>query len=120
MGTIDFAPALPSTMVPLVCLTVLLPLAAAGGHDMMEMMNMMNMMNQMQHSKGWHAAPVQQKSQDWWGMQSQADYEAYLKWCEENKIREQEFTMQKEAEERQANMMSQWKKWQMQLDAGAV
>jgi len=81
-----------------------------------------------------------QQGGNWWGMQSQEDYEAYMKWCEENKVRQQEQERQKEliemwekqeenrkmesekekhekeAHERQENMMAQWRMWQRRLE----
>lgn len=80
-----------------------------------------------------------QASGDWWGMQSKEDYEAYLKWCEENKMRQAEqakqkellemyqkaeegrkmemekMRVEKEAKERHDNMMAQWASWQKKL-----
>jgi len=133
-----------STMVPLLAL-VLLPLVAAGGQGGMDMNQMMMMMQQMQqqqqqNSWGWGAqAPAQQQQNNWWGMDKQEDYEAYLKWCEENKARQAEQAKQKElldmyekqeaerklqmekervqheAEERHESMMAQWKQWQKKL-----
>merc|ERR1712002_895247 len=73
-------------------------------------------------------------------MQSQEDYEAYMKWCEENKVHQQEQQRQKElidmwekqeehrkmeaekekhekeAHERQENMMATWRMWQKRLE----
>ena len=72
-------------------------------------------------------------------VQSAEDYEAYLKWCEENRARQAEFQQQQklldefkareaakaeearkmrvkqEAEERQHNMMAEWKNWERQM-----
>merc|ERR1712184_184736 len=103
MGTIDFAPQLEtsSIMVPLALLLVL-PLVAATGHDMdMDMMkNMMNMMEMMNKMKGWGdeknemQAPARQEESQWYQMENSADYEAYLKWCEENRARTAEFQQQ--------------------------
>jgi len=132
-------------MVPLLAL-VLLPLVAAGGHegggmDMNQMMQMMQMMQQNNNGWGMQQAPAQQQQQNnWWGMEKQEDYEAYLKWCEENKARQAEQAKQKElldmyekqeaerkmqmekervrheAEERHESMMAQWKMWQKRLE----
>merc|ERR1712130_988811 len=57
-------------------------------------MNMMEMMNQ---AKGWGAKATEApaKADDWYNMQSQEDYEAYLKWCEENRARTAEFQKHK-------------------------
>merc|ERR1712130_417898 len=101
-------------------------------------MNMMEMMNQ---AKGWGAKATEApaKADDWYNMQSQEDYEAYLKWCEENRARTAEFQKQQEllnqfkareearkmeqekerakmeAEERQKNMMAEWKMWEKKM-----
>merc|ERR1712154_346100 len=130
----------PSIMVPLALLFVL-PLVAAGGHDMGMMKNMMNMMEMMNQAKGWGAKATEApaKADDWYNMQSQEDYEAYLKWCEENRARTAEFQKQQEllnqfkareearkmeqekerakmeAEERQKNMMAEWKMWEKKM-----
>jgi len=133
-------------MVPLALLLVL-PLVAADGHDMdkmkdmMEMMEMMEMMNKMNEMKGWGGAKEEPKAEDnaVQVMQSAEDYEAYLKWCEENKARQAEFEQQQklldqfkereaakkeeervarlamEAEERKHNMMAEWKMWEKQM-----
>merc|ERR1712076_117487 len=120
-------------MGKLFLLALALPLAAAGfdANTMMQMMQMMNM------AKGWGANGQQQtggnaggvmqqqqqqmqQQQQWQGMTNSADYEAYLKWCEENKVRQQEQIKQEmekekiemEAKERQQNMMAQWKSWE--------
>lgn len=115
----------------------------------MMMQNMQNMMmqNMMQNMNGWGWGGKQeqqggnmQQGGNWWGMQSQEDYEAYMKWCEENKMRQQEQEKQREliemwhkqeehrkmeaekekqmreASERQENMMSQWKMWEKRLE----
>jgi len=125
-------------MVPLL-VALLIPLASAG-MDMTQMMQMMNMMQQQQQQQAWGGKEMQQGNQQWWGMQSSEDMEAYLKWCEENKIRQQEQAKQKEllemwekkeaeramqaekervekeAHERQESMMYQWKMWQQKLE----
>merc|ERR1711963_239811 len=44
----------------------------------------------------------QQQQQQWQGMTNSADYEAYLKWCQENKMRMQE-------QERQQQLLVQFK-----------
>jgi len=150
MGTIDFAPQLEtsSIMVPLALLLVL-PLVAATGHDMdMDMMkNMMSMMEMMNKMKGWGdeknemQAPARQEESQWYQMENSADYEAYLKWCEENRARTAEFQQQSrlleqfkereaakkeearkmqvqmEAEEKKKNMMAEWKMWEKQMES---
>merc|ERR1712203_816788 len=152
MGTIDFAPQLEksSIMVPLALLLVL-PLVAATGHDMdMDMMkNMMSMMEMMNKMKGWGdeknemQAPARQEESQWYQMENSADYEAYLKWCEENRARTAEFQQQSrlleqfkereaakkeearkmqvqmEAEEKKKNMMAEWKMWEKQMESVA-
>merc|ERR1711963_236676 len=79
----------------------------------------------------------QQQQQQWQGMTNSADYEAYLKWCQENKMRMQEQERQQqllvqfkameekrkqekkkiemEAKEREENMMAQWKGWEQRM-----
>merc|ERR1712125_254618 len=44
-------------------------------------------------------------------MQNAEDYEAYLKWCEENRAMQ--------AEERKHNMMAEWKMWEKQMSSVA-
>jgi len=80
-----------------------------------------------------------QNGGEWWGMTSEEDKEAYLKWCEERKLqmKEQEEAqallkqitqqaemkkrehsrekMMKEAKMKRENMVSQWRMWQSQL-----
>merc|ERR1712154_377796 len=74
-------------------------------------------------------------------MQNREDYEAYLKWCEENRARNAEFQeqqrlldqfkqreeakkeearkmrVQQEAKEKKQNMMAGWKQWEMEMVA---
>merc|ERR1712226_891337 len=132
MGTIDFALGRDIIAMKLYLLALVLPQM-----DMQQMMQMMQMMNM---AKGWGANGQQQTGgnaggvmqQQWQGMTNSADYEAYLKWCEENKVRQQEQMKQQEllnqfkameekrkqemekekiemeAKERQQNMMAQW------------
>merc|ERR1712098_188692 len=126
MGTIDFALGRDIIAMKLYLLALALPLAAArfDANTMMQMMQMMNM------AKGWGANGQQQggvmqqqqqqmqQQQQWQGMTNSADYEAYLKWCEENKVRKQEMEKEKiemEAKERQQNMMAQWKSWEQKM-----
>merc|ERR1712117_369377 len=103
------------------------------GVQMKGMMQMGNQMmgNQMQQ-QGMNAG-------NWWGMTSDEDKEAYLKWCEERKLqmKEQEEAqmllkqisqaaeekkreamhekMMKEAKLKRENMVAQWRMWQNQL-----
>jgi len=132
-------------MVPL-ALLIVLPLVAAagheGGHDMKDMMQMMEMMEMMNKMKGWgdnYAEKEDSKEETAMSVQSAEDYEAYLKWCEENRARQAEFQQQQklldefkareaakaeearkmrvkqEAEERQHNMMAEWRNWERQM-----
>merc|ERR1719441_18192 len=102
---------------------------------MMQMMQMMNMAkgwgaNGQQQSMGGNAGGVMQQQQQqmqqqqqWQGMTNSADYEAYLKWCEENKVRQQEQMKQQELlnqfkameEKRKQEMMAQWKSWEQKM-----
>jgi len=106
----------------------------------MEMMEMMNKMNEM---KGWGAKEAPKAEDNAVAMQSAEDYEAYLKWCEENRARQAEFAEQQrlldqfkereaakkeeervarlamEAEERKHNMMAEWKMWEKQMSSVA-
>merc|ERR1711936_144423 len=132
MGTIDFAPQLEtsSIMVPLALLLVL-PLVAATGHDMdMDMMkNMMSMMEMMNKMKGWGdeknemQAPARQEESQWYQMENSADYEAYLKWCEENRARTAEFQQQsrllEQFKERESAKKEEARKMQVQTEAVA-
>merc|ERR1712062_536654 len=103
------------------------------GNQMMgnQMMGNQMMGNQMQQ-QGNNAG-------SWWGMTSEEDQEAYLKWCEERKLqmKEQEEAqellkqiteqaeskkrehsrekMMKEAKMKRENMVAQWRMWQSQL-----
>merc|ERR1711936_1404681 len=90
---------------------------------MMEMMEMMGKMNEM---KGWGAKEAPKAEDNAVAMQSAEDYEAYLKWCEENRARQAEFAEQqrlldqfKEGEERKHNMMAEWKMWEKQMSSVA-
>jgi len=149
MGTIDFARGRDNpAMVPAIVLCLVLPaLVASDGHvggggmqgQMQQMMQMMQMANMM---KGWGwggEAPKQEQAKEWYNAQSTEDYEAYLKWCEENKQRQEEQKhqqelldmfkareakrkeemekerMEDEKEEREKSMMAQWKNWEKQL-----
>jgi len=148
MGTVDFALGRDTIAMKLYLLALVLPLAAAG-FDPQQMMQMMQMMNM---AKGWGSENAnmggsvmqqqmnqQQQQQQWQGMTNSADYEAYLKWCEENKVRQQEQAKQQEllnqfkameqkrkqemerekvemeAKERQQSMMAQWKSWEQKM-----
>merc|ERR1711963_979228 len=104
MGTIDFALGRDTIAMQLYLLALVLPLVAAGFDA-----------QQMQQ---------QQQQQQWQGMTNSADYEAYLKWCQENKMRMQEQERQQqllvqfkamEAKEREENMMAQWKGWEQRM-----
>merc|ERR1712117_270364 len=96
----------------------------------------MQMMQMMNAAKGWGSQQqggnmggntgVMQQQQQWQGMTNSADYEAYLKWCQENKMRQQEQEekrkeemekkkIEMEAKEREENMMSQWKSWEQKM-----
>merc|ERR1711868_83517 len=103
------------------------------GNQMMgnQMMGNQMMGNQMQQ-QGMNAG-------NWWGMTSEEDKEAYLRWCEERKLqmKEQEEAqellkqiteaaeekkreamkekMMKEAKMKRENMVAQWRMWQSQL-----
>jgi len=95
MGTIDKPlTSKLTTMVPLVCLLVLVPLAACGSQeDFMKMMA-----QQYMNAKGWGnhqggtgmtggmTAGATNGQAQWSGAQNKDDYEAYLKWCEDRKI----------------------------------
>jgi len=124
-------------MLRLLTLALALPalcLADDHGSAADQMMQLMNMMNQM---KGW--GPAQQPQQHWTEAKTNEDYEAYLKWCEENRMRQAEQEKQmallkeyrakeaaraeeakkaaiaKEQEEQRNNYMVQWKHWERQL-----
>merc|ERR1711963_1157227 len=143
MGTIDFARGRDNpAVVPAIVLCLVLPaLVASDGHvgggvdmqgQMQQMMQMMQMANMM---KGWGwggEAPKQEQAKEWYNAQSTEDYEAYLKWCEEQKHRQELLDMFKareakrkeemekermedEKEEREKSMMAQWKNWEKQL-----
>jgi len=144
-------------MVPIALLLVL-PLVAATGHDMQDMMKMMEMMEMMNKMKGWGDKSMEmgsmedskeedsremmggQQGGEWFNMQNREDYEAYLKWCEENRARNAEFQeqqrlldqfkqreeakreearkmrVQQEAKEKKQNMMAEWKQWEKQME----
>merc|ERR1711963_894347 len=79
----------------------------------------------------------QQGGDQWYNMQNREDYDAYLKWCEENRARNAEYQeqqrlldmfkqreepkkeedrkmkIQQEAKEKKQNMMAEWKQWEM-------
>merc|ERR1711963_307189 len=102
MGTIDLSTEalLLSTMVSYVIAACLLPLALGGmmHKDMMGMKNMgqygVQMEGMMQvGSMGKQMMGNQMMGMNggnWWGMTSEEDKEAYLKWCEERKLQMQE------------------------------
>jgi len=105
-----------------------------GNNDMMNMMNMYNNMNNMNNMN-----QNQQQQQPNFSMQNKEEYEAYLKWCEESRARQQEqskqqelldawkqrqaaqekakekYQMEMEAHEREENMKAQWKQWEQKL-----
>jgi len=120
--------------------------------QMQQMQQMMQMMQQMNQAKGWGAennmmnmmGNNMQMNQNnnqapSFSMQNKEEYDAYLKWCEENRARQAEqmkqqelldqFKMkeealqkemaaqkqQMEAKERQENMQSQWKSWEAKM-----
>merc|ERR1711963_179297 len=135
MGTIDLSTEalLLSTMVSYVIAACLLPLALGGmmHKDMMGMQGMKGM--------GRYGDQMQGMNGGNWGMTSEEDKEAYLKWCEERKLQMQEqeeaqkllkqITQQAEEKKREAmhekmmkehkmkreNMVAQWRMWQNQL-----
>merc|ERR1712025_777112 len=57
-------------------------------------MNMMNMYNNMNNMNNMNQN--QQQQQPNFSMQNKAEYEAYLKWCEESRARQQEQSKQQE------------------------
>jgi len=133
-------------MVPLLVLVALVPLASCGKiddmEDMMQMMHMQQQMMNAHHNMGYNNNQMggNMNQGNWWGMQSQEDYEAYLKWCEEKKRMEAESEQQKnlmemyrkreeerkarmekarmehEAEERHEMMKQQFDTWQRRLE----
>merc|ERR1711963_605407 len=127
MGTIDPALGRDIKAMQLYLLALVLPLAAAG-FDAQQMMQMMQMMNaakgrgsqqqggnmggNMGSNMGGNQGVMQQQmqqqqqQQQWQGMTNSADYEAYLKWCQENKMRMQE-------QERQQQLLVQFKAMEM-------
>merc|ERR1719251_20580 len=97
----------------------------------------------MNKMKGWGAMEAPKAEDNAVAMQNAEDYEAYLKWCEENRARQAEFAKQQEllnefkareearkmemekerakmeAEERQKNMMAEWKMWEKKMQMTA-
>jgi len=132
-------------MVPVLFLLVALPFASCGMPDMAEMAEFMNMMKVYEATKGWGSklpeVPTQAPAMS---MHTKEEYEAYLKWCEENKAKEAEQAKQQEllnawrareaerkkaaeeaklaaeARERHENQMAQWKMWEKQMEMSAV
>jgi len=125
----------------MLALAVLLPLAMGGMVHMdnshgtqygVSMQGYMQMQNQHVQQQG-------QNNGNWWGIASQEDQEAYMRWCEERKIQMQEQEesqrllkqiteqaeqkkrehareqMMKEAKAKREHMVSQWRMWQNQL-----
>lgn len=105
-------------MVPLLCLLLVVPFAAAGNE--MDMMNqfMQQQMMTMMAQKGWGGnnnggnmggnnnggnmgGGNQQQGGDWWSASNTEDYEAYMKWCQERQIAMKET-------EQQRMMLKQW------------
>jgi len=129
----------------------LLPLAMAGmmhngmqgmqnmGTYGVQMHGMMQMGNQMQGHQMQGNQMQGMNGGNWWGMTSEEDKEAYVKWCEERKMQMQEQEeaqallkqiteaaeekkreyahekMMKEHKMKRENMVSQWRMWQSQL-----
>jgi len=143
-------------MVSYVIALCLLPLAMGGmmHNNMMGMQNMQNMGSygvqmhgMMQVGQQGHQMMGNQmmgnqmgmNQGNWWGMTSEEDKEAYLKWCEERKLQMQEQEeaqrllkqiteaaeekkreamhekMMKEHKMKRENMVAQWRMWQNQL-----
>merc|ERR1712141_647193 len=97
-----------------------------------------NMMQQMAYNQ-MGGQMMGQNNGNWWGIASQEDQEAYMKWCEERKMqmKEQEEAkellekimkqaedkkreesrekMMKEAKSKRESMVAQWRMWQAQL-----
>lgn len=131
-------------MVPVVFLLVALPFASCGMPDMAEMANFMNMMKAYEASKGWGYVPQAPTQAPPMSMNTKEEYEAYLKWCEENKAKQAEQAkqqelldawkareaqrkkeaehakMEAEARERHESQMAQWKMWEKQMEMSAV
>merc|ERR1711963_80624 len=81
-----------------------------------------------------------QQGGEWFNIQNREDYDAYLKWCEENRARNAEYQeqqrlldmfkqreeakkeedrkmkIQQEAKEKKQNMMAEWKQWEKQME----
>merc|ERR1711963_381758 len=100
-----------------------------------QMQGMMRMGNQMQGHQMMGNQMQGMNGGNWWGMTSEEDKEAYLKWCEERKLQMQEqeevqkllkqITQQAEEKKREAmhekmmkehkmkreNMVAQWRMW---------
>jgi len=144
-------------MVPVYVLLVALPFAACGmsnGMDsdnmqmlqmMMNNMNMNNMKN-MQQNQGWGNMQMnmnnnqQMQQAPNFSMQNKEEYDLYMKWCAENKLRNENFQKQQElldswkakmkhqkeqseknkhemeAHEREENMKAQWKAWEKKME----
>merc|ERR1711963_902252 len=148
MGTIDLSTEalLLSTMVSYVIAACLLPLALGGmmhkdmmgmqgmkgmgqyGVQMEGMMQVGNMGRQMMGNQMMGNQMQGMNGGNWWGMTSEEDKEAYLKWCEERKMQMQEqeeaqkllkqiteAAEEKERKMKRENMVAQWRMWQNQL-----
>merc|ERR1712141_264839 len=81
-----------------------------------------NMMQQMAYNQ-MGGQMMAQNNGNWWGIASEEDQEAYMKWCEERKMqmKEQEEAkellrhIQEEAKAKRESMVAQWRMWQAQL-----
>jgi len=123
------------------------PMMNAGtyGVQMNGMLMMNNMMQQQHMQQGGDSSSEESHEQqgmnngNWWNLQSDADREAYLRWCEERKIQMQEQeesqrllrqlqeqanekkremareAMMKEAKAKRETMVAQWRMWQNQI-----
>jgi len=110
------------------------------------MANFMNMMKAYEASKGvgWGKLPDPPTAAPAMNLNTKEEYDAYLKWCEENKAKLAEQQKQQElldawrareaqrkkdaekakaeadARERRENQMAQWKMWEKQMEMSAV
>jgi len=148
MGTIDLSTEalLTDIMVSYALAALLLPALAMAGkmsygvkmQGMMQPMMQQNMMQQMAYNQ-MGGQMMAQNNGNWWGIASEEDQEAYMKWCEERKMqmKEQEeakellrhiqeeaeekkheaarMKMMKEAKAKRESMVAQWRMWQSQL-----
>merc|ERR1712141_43395 len=148
MGTIDLSTEalLTDIMVSYALAALLLPALAMAGkmsygvrmEGMMQPMMQQNMMQQMAYNQ-MGGQMMAQNNGNWWGIASEEDQEAYMKWCEERKMqmKEQEeakellrhiqeeaeekkheaarMKMMREAKAKRESMVAQWRMWQSQL-----